>query len=180
MKQVFYNFWWNLKNGTYWYNLKYGVPNLVRFFKVIWRFRGWDYQGTEEILKLCLEDHLDMQKTDSMEVDETRLPRIAKLERALELLNHKMEEDYAERCGYIFYDIEFKDVKPGDWDPSDFGEGFVEPDDSKSGLQEIVFYETDKQREDNLIALREGDKLEKKEWEEFTDILREEWNGWWT
>lgn len=55
------------------YDIPYGVKNLIIFFKVIWKFRTWDFAYDLEIFKKILEVRLkDNEKfdihTDSSEV----------------------------------------------------------------------------------------------------------------
>lgn len=144
------------------YNIKYGFKALFRFFKVIWEFRAWDYTFTERILKICLEEHLHNIKYYSNEIEKDRLVKITKLERAIELLDNKIKDDYADRCGYDFdYEFDFLPCKN-----STFGE--------------LVTNQTEEQKEKNTKAIFESQLLADKEWQEFTDILRTNWNGWWS
>lgn len=147
---------------TLYYNIKYGFKALFKFFKVIWKFRAWDYTFTERILKVCLEEHLDNIKHYSNEIEKDRLVKITKLERAIELLNNKIEDNYADRCGYDF-DYKF----------------YATPTENHM-LVEISTDETDEQKKKNTKAIFDSQLLADKEWQEFTDILRTDWNGWWS
>lgn len=146
-------------------HLKISYKMFKRFFYVIWHFRGNDYSSTLEVLKVCLEEQLKSIQSPIglMEVDSSRIPKENKLKRAIELLNNKLKDDYSERCGYDYdYKHFFIDTGRGD------GTKFMETT------------ATDEQRENNKRAIKESMELEKNEWEEFTDILREELPGWWT
>lgn len=146
--------------------LRKSFSNLKRFFWVVWTYMDIDYSYTLEILKVSLEGHLNALRNDSFEVDEDRLPRVARLERALELLNHKLEDNYAERCGYTLdYDIDFVELE--------------ENGEDGQKLFEIKSNATEERKKCNIKALVDAKELEKNEWREFTDIVHDDLDGWW-
>lgn len=146
-----------------WYNLKLSLRNLKRFFWVIWEYREFDSAYSLEVLRVSLEGVLNAIKNDSNEIDEDRLPKVKRIERALELLNNKLEDDYAERCGYDY----------------DYNISFI-PFEDKGELFEMVDDKTEEQDINNDRAIKDADELEKKEWREFMDIIHDDIDGWWT
>ena len=66
------------------YNLKRSFKSLKTFFYQIWWFRGSDYTSTQEVLLVCLREHLNAFQNEGIlqEIDETRLPKETRLKRA--------------------------------------------------------------------------------------------------
>jgi len=159
--------WWTF---VYWQHKWYGLRNAVwalrKHFKVIKDFTPWDYRGMLETMKLQTELIRNQIETHGLEVEETRLPKIEKMNRFIELINNSLEDNYAERCGYKFTDFDF-----------------VETEDSKDKPEDDKMFEMvskDKVQEKlNSEALKKGRDLKKEEWEEFTGIMRDEMESWW-
>lgn len=85
------------------YDLPEGIKNLRFFFPVIWRYRDWDYNFQLRILKKSLEP-LAERLRDGNEVEDPRMKKVAKIERAVEILGHIADDTYidiaAEQLGY--------------------------------------------------------------------------------
>ena len=85
------------------YDLPEGIKNLRFFFSVIWRYRDWDYNFQLKILKRSLEP-LAKSLRDGNEVEDPRMKKVAKIERAVEILSHIADDTYtdmaAEQLGY--------------------------------------------------------------------------------
>jgi len=153
------------------YNLKRSFKSLKTFFYQIWWFRGSDYTSTQEVLLTCLKEHLRALQNEGMlqEIDETRLPKEVRLERAIFLLERQIEDTYSEKCGYDYnYDINWDELVEGD-------EGYK--DDSKMFRMESTASES--QENNNRKAIKLGDEMQKAEWEEIMIIIKEDLYGWW-
>lgn len=85
------------------YDLPKGIKNLIFFFPVIWKYRSWDYNFQMRILKRSLEP-LAKSLRNGNEVEITRMKKVEKIERAIEILHNQSEDLYidiaAERLGY--------------------------------------------------------------------------------
>jgi hypothetical protein len=82
------------------YDLKYGIKNLFRYFNVIIRIRSWDYNSILELIKIQIEDINKSMKKYSPEIEEDRLKKHEDMERCVVLINNLLKDDYYERCGY--------------------------------------------------------------------------------
>ena len=87
---------WKVKDA-----IKIGIPN---FFKNIWRFRRelyshqwWDYHFTLEMLHRSLVIMADKLEVDGIEVDSSRLKKVAKIRRAIQILKSQIDGDYIGR-----------------------------------------------------------------------------------
>jgi hypothetical protein len=150
--------------GDIFYNFKQSLRSLRRFFKTIWNFRSFDYHYTLEVLSVCLRMQLEDFRNEKSfkEIDETRLPKEAKIERCLQLLSNIKEDNYRERCGYDNnYEVYFKPI-PG----------------SDNFTMEST--ETSEQKQHNSHVLHEINQLEESEWNELMDILKGDLKSFWT
>lgn len=102
------------------YDIPKGVKNIIFFWKVIWNFRPWDHTYNLRILSKSLEPLRD-SIIKGREVDVPRLKKVAKIERAIEILNNITEDKYTDiaeaQLGYevnsefIFRDNEPEEIK---------------------------------------------------------------------
>ena len=75
------------------YDIPNGVRNIIFFRKEIWNFRPWDHIYNLRIFAKSLEPLRDSIK-GGYEVDITRLKKVEKIERAIEILNNITEDKY--------------------------------------------------------------------------------------
>jgi len=102
------------------YDIPKGIKNIIFFWKVIWNFRPWDHTYNLGIFAKSLEPLRDSIK-NGYEVDVPRLKKVAKIERAIEILNNITEDKYTDiaesQLGYevnsefIFRDDEPEEIK---------------------------------------------------------------------
>jgi len=71
---------------------RYKIPsffkNIWYFRKSLWDFRWWDYHFTLEMMKTSLEIMSDNLEKKGIEVDVPRLKKVAKMKRAIEIMNN--------------------------------------------------------------------------------------------
>jgi hypothetical protein len=78
------------------YDLPKGVKNIFFFWKVIWNYRSWDSHFQMRILARSLEPLAHTLEHHGNEVDGPRLKKVAKIKRAIEILNRQGEDNYLE------------------------------------------------------------------------------------
>ena len=167
-----------------WEFFRRGLPT---FFKNIWRFRKelyshdwWDYTFTLEILYRSLVIMEEGMSKKGMEVAETRNVKVKQIRRAIELLKHKLDDDYLERVeaelGPINY-TNFLDEK--NWKKLE------------GGNYELIDNDTPEEKKHGRKVFKTARKLEEKEWKELWNIIKgtkftswEEFDGtdlrnWW-
>lgn len=153
--------WYDTKLWKVWDFIKRTIP---RFFKNIWRFRKelashewWDYRYTLEMLYRSLSIMVSKLESDGIEVDSSRDKKVASIKRALELLKHKLDDDYTERV-----EAEFGELIMRDW----------EFELMENGNRRVIDNDTPAERKHNRKIFRESHKLEDKEWSELWNILK--------
>jgi hypothetical protein len=152
--------WYDTKLWKVWDFIKRTIP---RFFKNIWRFRKelahhewWDYRYTLEMLYRSLVI-MESKMHDGMEIRETRDKKVEKMQRAIQLLKHKLDDDYtarieAELGKLILHDWEFEELE--------------------NGNHRLIDNDTPAERKHNRMIFKEAHKLEDKEWIELWNILK--------
>ena len=153
--------WYDTKLWKVWEFIKRTIP---RFFKNIWRFRKelaqhewWDYRYTLEILYRSLSIMVVRLEKDGIEVDSSRDKKVTSIKRALELLKHKLDDDYTERI-----EAELGKLILRDWEFEDLGDG----------TSRLIDNDTPSERKHNRMVFKEAHKLEDKEWIELWNILK--------
>ena len=94
--------WYDTKLWKVWAAVRYDIP---LFFKNIWRFRKelynhqwYDYRYTLEMLYRSLSIMVVKLEKDGIEENVSRDKKVQKIKRALELLKHKLDDDYIGRA----------------------------------------------------------------------------------
>lgn len=140
-------------------NIKWTIKNLFIYFKVVSKMRPWDSDYILIMMKFQLERLCETIDKYGIEIDEYRLPKVEKMKRALKLLNNIIEDNYADRCGYIerasklYLDKKTHEIK---WE---LQPGYENYDEAK--------------------VFRDADELRVKEWDELFDLLKYNMSGWW-
>jgi len=148
---------WKLKELLY--NIKWGLWALRKYFRVVWSMRPWDYGYLVKMTRhqLGLLAH-SLENQDILDKDEA----IVQIRRCIELIDHYIENDHHERCGY-----------DSNWN------SYTKPIPGRDGVYEVHNTMTPKQQEDNWRAIKEGLELKRKEIEEIKSLLFNIENWWW-
>lgn len=140
---------------------RYKIPmffeNLWFFRKSLWEFRSWDYTFNLNLLGRSLEKTVNTIEYYGHEVESSRMKKVEKMKRVIELLNHIRSDSYIEMA-----EKELGEIKHIDWD-------FEEVKDSPDYFQLV---ESDsEEKEHNRNVYNRADEIEKEEWKEIWRIL---------
>ena len=155
------------RHQTWWYRtyetVRYDIP---RFFKNVWKFRkemydfhAWDYGYNLDLFKRSLELTADYLEKDGIEVDSSRLKKVAKIRRAVELLGNVRGNSYIEKA-----EEELGDLFLTDWN-------FEEVIDSTESVR-LIESETPEQKAHNGKVFARANEIEEKEWNELWQIIK--------
>jgi hypothetical protein len=170
------SFWKSLKtlsrHQTWWYKtyevFRYKIPmffeNIWFFRKELWTFRSWDYSFNLMMLRRSLEKTVNTIEFYGMEVDSSRMKKVEKMKRVIELLNNVRSDSYIEMA-----EKELGEVKNIDWE-------FEEVPDNP-GYMRLVDNESQKDTEHNRKVYNRADEIEKEEWKEIWRILEGQEHG---
>jgi hypothetical protein len=78
------------------YDLPQGIKNIILFWRVVWNYRSWDSRNSLQIFSHSLKLLSKGLEEKSLEVDSSRLKKIAKLNRAIEILDRQASDTYLE------------------------------------------------------------------------------------
>jgi hypothetical protein len=155
--------WYDTNLWKVWSAIRYDIP---LFFKNVWRFRKelynhqwWDYRFTLEMMYRSLSIMVVRLEKDGIEEDVSRGKKVAKIKRALELLKHKLDDDYVERAE--------SELGPLSTNSFDF-----EPVDGKEGLYKLVDKDTPAEKKHASKVFKRARVIEDKEWKELWDIFK--------
>jgi hypothetical protein len=109
---------------TWWYRsfdfFVIGIPNFIKnvwkFRKVLWNHRWWDYRYTVETLRTSIEI-MEKDMHHGTEVRESRDKKIAKMQRAIQIMKNIENDSYLEMAEkklgkeYFLGEWKFKTVK---------------------------------------------------------------------
>jgi hypothetical protein len=174
--------WYDTKLWKVWSAIRYDIP---LFFKNVWRFRKelynhqwWDYRYTLEMMYRSLSIMVVKLEKDGIEEDVSRGKKVVKIKRALELLKHKLDDDYIERA-----ELELGELSNR---PLDF-----EPVEGNEGLYRMIDNDTPAEKKHATKVYKRARVIEEREWKELWDIFKgkkfttiekfdgSDMRGWW-
>jgi hypothetical protein len=146
-----------------WYDFKWAIKNLIKYRKIVYKLRPWDYEHILSLMKFQLEQMREQIEIHGREIDEDRLPKVERIKRAIEILQNREDDNYPEKCGYIsgatsmkFNKVEGKELYEMVMENNP---GFEDYDQSK--------------------VYRLAAELEQEEWNELFELLKTDLQGWW-
>lgn len=81
-----------------WWNLRWGVSNLFRYKKIVWKMRPYDYHHILEMMHFQITELQKCVKNGSEEPD-SKGRKVRDMQRVLDLLKHKIDDDFIKRQG---------------------------------------------------------------------------------
>lgn len=141
------------------YKLPQFFKNLWFFRKQLWEFRSWDYSFNLQFLARTLEKTANTIEFYGYEVDITRLKKVEKMKRAIQLINNVRSDSYIEMA-----EKKLGEIKHIDWD--------FEPTKDNPELYQLVDNHTEKEADHNRKVYKLADEIEAQEWEELFSILK--------
>ena len=154
--------WYDTNLWKVWSAIRYDIP---LFFKNVWRFRKelynhqwWDYRFHLEMMYRSLSIMEKGMSEKGIEVTETRDIKVQKMRRALELLKHKLDDDYIERAELELGELTHKSIE---FEP-------IEGTDS----YRLVDTDTPAEKKHARKVYKRARVIEDVEWKELWDIFK--------
>jgi hypothetical protein len=155
--------WYDTKLWKVWEFITKGLPN---FFKNIWRFRKelynhqwWDYHFTLEMLYRSLSIMVVKLEKDGIEEDDSRMKKVGKIYRALELIKHKLDDDYVNRAEIELGEISYRPLR-------------FEPVQGREGLYSMEDDDTPEERKHTAKVFKRAKEIEEVEWKELWETFK--------
>jgi hypothetical protein len=137
-----------------------------RFIKNTWKFRkelsdfySWDYTYNLNLFKKSIELTKDCIDKYGHEVDESRLPKIEKMKRVIELINNFNESNFIEQAQIIL----------GLETVSNYSFESIE---DKPEYYHMIDHATAEEQENNKKIFNLSMKLEEEQWNELWNIIK--------
>ena len=153
--------WYDTNLWKVWSAIRYDIP---LFFKNVWRFRKelynhqwWDYRFHLEMMYRSLSIMEKGMSDKGMEVAETRNVKLIMMRRALELLKHKLDDDYIQRA----------ELELGAINHSEF-----EFEKTEDGNYRLIDNDTEEDRKHARKVYKRARVIEDREWKELWDIFK--------
>jgi hypothetical protein len=153
--------WYDTKLFKVWDVIRRGIPN---FFKNIYLFRRelynhqwYDYRYTLEMLHRSLTIMVDKLEKDGIEEDVSRGKKVAKIKRAIQLLNNRLNDNYIEQAEAEFGKLHLKPL---------------ESEDLGNGTSRLLDTNTKEENEHNRRVFKLASTIDDREWRELWNIFK--------
>ena len=151
--------WYDTKLWKVWDTITRGIPrfitNVYKFRKELYDHAWWDYRYTLEMLHRSLVI-MESKMHDGMEIRETRDKKVVKMQRAIQLLKSKIDDDYTDRAQKVLGEINFR--------PFEFEE-------MEDGNYKMIDNDTVPEKKHMTKVFAYARKLEQAEWKELWKIF---------
>lgn len=146
-----------------WDLLRYDIP---RFLKNVWRFRKalwghywWDHHGMLKFTEIGLDHMATNLETKGLEVDESRLKKVAAMKRAAQLIRNYNEDKYIEMA-----EAELGEIIHHEWN-------FI-PVEGKDDLFELEDKESPEEKAHNRKVFDRAREIGESEWNELWQLFK--------
>jgi hypothetical protein len=153
--------WYDTKLWKVWEFIRRGIPT---FFGNIWRFRKelyshqwWDYRYTLEMLHRSLTIMVDKLENDGIEEDVSRGKKVAKIKRAIQLLNNRLNDNYIDQA-----EKELGELYSNPWE--------FEP--TEDGNYRLIDNDTKNEKAHNVRVFKLASTIDDREWRELWNIFK--------
>jgi len=135
------------------------LKNIWLFRKALWSYDWWDNGGMLYFMRLSLKDMIDNMETKGIEIDKTRLRKVAKMRRANQLIKNYFDSNYIEMA-------ESELGKLPDWELE------FEPCPDNPGYYQLIDNKTPEEKEHSKKVFERAREIEEQEWDELFEILK--------
>jgi hypothetical protein len=151
--------WYDSKLFKVWDTITRGIPrfitNVYKFRKELYDHAWWDYRYTLEMLHRSLVI-MESKMHDGMEIRETRDKKVEKMQRAIQLLKSKIDDDYVDRA-----QLELGNIT---WKPFEF-------EKTEDGNYTMIDNDTPAEKKHMSKVFAYARKIEEAEWKELWQIF---------
>ena len=146
------------------YDIPHFLKNIWRFRKELWSHAWWDYRFTLDMLERSLTIMVNKLELKGIEEDGSRMKKVGKIRRALELLKNSREYNFIDRA-----ELELGELPHNPFEFEDMGDGNYR----------LVDNDTPAERKLAQRIYKRARQIEEKEWKELWKIVDGDLRGWW-
>ena len=145
-----------------WKLFRYDIPhffhNLWYFKNILWKYGNWDFCYTLEFMLLSLKP-LREGINNGNEINETRNKKIIQMDKAIELLQNFVDDNFIEQAEKVHGELILHPWK-------------TKPVDNKPDYTELLDQYTPEEKEHNNKVFDLSHKLEQEQWIELWNIIK--------
>lgn len=156
---VRYKTWWYKTYELFRYDLPRFLGNVWTFRKALWNHYWFDHHGTLMFIETGLTHISDTVEKYGMEVDESRLKKVEKMRRAIELIRNYNQDNYIDMA-----EKELGELITYDWE--------FEPVPEQPGYSRLIDKESPEEKEHNKKVFVRAREIGEQEWNELFEILK--------
>jgi hypothetical protein len=162
-KLVMHESWWYKTYSFLRWDMWSFFSNIWKFRKELYQHRWWDYHFTLQMLYRSIAI-MEKGMHNGLEIRQNRDKKIQKMQRLMELLDNKINDNYTElaekELGYelVMRGFEFEEIDRAD--------------ENGEKLYQLVDNETDEEKELNRKIFDKARELEEVQWDEIWEILK--------
>lgn len=151
-------------------SLKYSVKNIVRWWKIIWNDRDWDYGFLEDIIFFKLKTMRDYYRAGVNVWSEGADETADEIDEVIQIFERLRAGQYEETIDPNFYD-RFRDKR----------ELFIEKiDDSGQKYSTLNLPDfTDEERKDRRITHQTAEQMRQSDYDEAFSLIAKNIRKWW-
>lgn len=135
------------------------IGNVWRFRRGLWSHHWWDHHGVLHFLSDGLKHIADKTEKDGIEVDSSRLKKVQKMRRVVELIENYKNDRYIEMAEKELGEMNNKPIR--------FEESVENP-----GYYLMVTDETEEEKSHNKKIFDRSREIERQEWAELWETLK--------
>lgn len=155
------------RHNTWWYKtydfFRSGIPrfikNIIKYREALWNDRWWDHHFSLKFLEISLRDMADKTEKHGLEVDSSRLKKVAAMRRTADLIRNYSDDLYLEMAEAELGEINYK--KP-----------LFERDENNPDYYVMADNDTPEEKEHKRKVYDRTRELEESEWNELWTIIR--------
>lgn len=168
-----------IRRETWWYKTyEFFRYDIGRFLGNVWRFRKglsqhywWDHHGMLMFMESALIHMSDRLEKDGLEVDESRLKKVEKIRRAVQIIQNYNNDLFIDMAEAELGELYFRG-----FDMNDFVETGETIDNPLGEKNEKTYYWVDRlseeESEHNRKVYQRAREISDSEWIEFCEILK--------
>jgi hypothetical protein len=153
--------WYDTKLWKVWEFFKRGIPtfigNIWRFRKELYNHQWWDYRYTLEVLHRSLVIMEKEISVKGMEEDASRNKKVAKMQRAIQLLKNRLDDNFIQQAENELGELH---LKPMQFEPTD------------GGAYRLIDNDTKEEKEHNNRVFKLASTIDDREWRELWNIFK--------
>ena len=160
-----HNTWWYKTYELFRYDIPRFIKNIWRFRRGLWRHHWFDHHGTLVFLEIGLTHIANRIEKDGIEVDESRLKKVSKMRRVVEIIKNYNDHNFVEMAEKELGELHLQGFS---------SDNFVEDESFGEGQKFYTYVSklTEEEKNHNHKVYTRAREIEENEWIELCETLK--------